>query len=105
MNHTTLFGGAAAPRGARQARTPKKNITAPSAAAGHTLDLQALAVTLMRVAEAVEAREAKLVAALDAAAAAGDLRMVRRLAKRLGHAALPPGGGGDSAKLLDDPCG
>lgn len=64
-------------------------------------DLDTLAETLIRVAEAAQAREDRLLAAIDGAAAKGNLPLVRRLVRRLGWDPSP----GHVPDPSDDPCG
>lgn len=86
MSTTTFSGGADAPDGRSKTHAAKTD-----ASVSHTPgldfspDLHALAKTLIRVAQAAEARDAGLRDAIDTAASEGDLRLVRRLTQRLGR--------------------
>ena len=91
MNPNSLFGGASAPKRpaapatAKKVALPERAIPAPVIPVEGSPDLRALAVTLIRVAEAAEARDNRLRAAIAEAAAVGDLRLVQRLTRRFGR--------------------
>jgi len=91
MKPSTPFGGASAPKRppapttAKKAAKPERAIPAPVIPVEGSPDLRALAVTLIRVAEAAEARDNRLRAAIAEAAAVGDLRLVQRLTRRFGR--------------------